>query len=72
MKEPEVVGILRLVKKLEDRAIELFNSGKPASYHVVYDALLHVSEYINGELGIYLTEDGGWERIGEGNERVQG
>ena len=55
--EGEMLSVLRKVKRLQNRAMELFNDGKPASWFNVYDTLLYVSEYIEDELGYRLPQE---------------
>ena len=62
--EPDIVMALRFVEKMQEGAWKAVGSSKCA--FSIYDALLHVTEYIEGELGICLSEDGGWEDLRSG------
>ena len=55
--EQEITWILQLLHDMREDAIKAFNAGHLGGF-AAQDALLHVEEAIEGELGYWLEEDG--------------
>jgi hypothetical protein len=58
--EPDLVKVLRFIKPMYDKA---WSDEESLCGMVVGDTLLYILEYISDELGVRLTEDGGWEYL---------